>query len=185
MYKHSKYENLNAEEEIDKLKNEIEELKISNNAKINMIINAQNLELKKNKIELNELKKLNQRLTIENKLFKERIESTELKRKARNYQCCVCKFESDDMDKIEKHIRRKHHEMAKEFFKNLEMLRLQDCCVCRKVFYNTIDFKKHEENACMCSICQLCMPMYSDNVELRYCYAMEHVGGEVIEKLFV
>ena len=76
MYKHSKYENLNAEEEIDKLKNEIEELKISNNAKINMIINAQNLELKKNKIELNELKKLNQRLTIENKLLKERIEST-------------------------------------------------------------------------------------------------------------
>ena len=82
MYKHSKNENLNAEEE---LKNVIEELKISNNAKINMIINVQNLELKKNKIELNELKKLNQRLTIENKLFKERIESTELKRKARNF----------------------------------------------------------------------------------------------------
>ena len=80
---------------------------------------------------------------------------------------------------------RKHHEMAKEFIEDLEMLRLQDCRVCRKVFYNTKDLKKNEQNAYMCSISQLCMPMKSDNLELRYCYAMEHVGGEVIGKLFV
>ena len=93
---------------------------------INIIINGQKLELKKQENELVELKKQNQRLAIESKLFKERIESTELKRKARSYQCCMCRFESDYMDKIENHMSSKHNEMAKEFIEDLEILRLQD-----------------------------------------------------------
>ena len=59
MYKHSKYENLNVVDELDKLNCEIEELKKSNNAKKDMCINAQNLEVKEHQAELIELKKQN------------------------------------------------------------------------------------------------------------------------------
>ena len=57
-------------------------------------------------------------------------------------------------------------------------------CVLKIAVFAGKYFKTHDEQAWMCSICQLCMPMTSDNPDLRYCFAMKHVRGTVIEKLF-
>ena len=59
MYKHNKYEDINLEEEIDRLRSEIKELRESNNAKIDVL----------KKIHIREIEKLQLSKTIQESWF--------------------------------------------------------------------------------------------------------------------
>ena len=50
---------------------------------------------------------------------------------------------------------------------------MEDCGICKKIFYSEEELKKHEdERTRLCGICELCLTHDSD--EFKYCVAMEH-----------
>ena len=70
-------------------------------------------------------------------------------------------------------------EVDKEYFLNPETkgngnLSVEDCCICKKLFYSEEELKKHEdERTRMCVTCGRCMT--PDSEEYKYCVAMEHL----------
>ena len=119
------------------------------------LIKVLNLKIKKQEDNNIALRKLNSKLNTENGILRTRLDSID--KPLNRYQCCMCKFESGRVDKIRKHMFRNHPDTVKEVDEDLYILSVEDCCVLRKVFYNSENLKKHEEKVCMCFICQLCM----------------------------
>ena len=86
----------------------------------------------------------------------------------------MCDFESRDKNEIINHMTINHEEVDKQCYVNEDTsedgeLCIEDCAICKKIFYSEESLKKHGEGS---GTCGLCMKM--DNRDQKYCSAMEH-----------
>ena len=185
-----------AVKEIDKLKAEIMKLQEENDNRVNLLVRVHLREIEDFKIENialkvkvesqtealgisntknNKLKQLNTVVEAKNKtLMKKLLEVEYNKKYIREYQCEMCDFESRDKNDIINHMTINHEEVDKQCYVNEDTsedgeLCIEDCAICKKIFYSEESLKKHGEGS---GTCGLCMKM--DNCDQKYCSAMEH-----------
>ena len=186
-----------AVKDIHKLKAEIVKLQNENDNKVNLLVRVhlreiedfriQNLALKKKvatqtaALEISEktnceLKQLITAVEVKNQIFKKKLLEVEDKKKyIREYQCEMCDFESAYRNEILNHMNINHEEVDKLSYVNENPeeegeLCVEDCVICKKIFYTKEGLKKHEEESKQ--TCGMCMKM--DNCDTKYCSAMDH-----------
>ena len=89
-----------------------------------------------------------------------------------SYKCDNYNFESEDMNKTEKHITDIHNEIEKECCVESGMIAVEICYICNTVFYSKEDLDNHTKLEIQCSICKVCMAVGSSDFD--YCASMEH-----------
>ena len=123
--------------------------------------------------ENDKLRLANEQLDNDNTILKKRLTSIEKKSmNIRSYKCDKCKFKSEDRNKIEQHTTDNHSEIEKEYYIEQDMIAVEICFICDKVFYSKEDLDNHKQLKFQCSICQVCVTGGSS--DLDYCSAMEH-----------
>ena len=122
-----------------------------------------------------ELKQLNSEVEVKNQTFmKKLLEVDDKKKYIRDYQCELCNFESSRKNEILNHMNINHEEVDKEFYVNEDPdedseLCIEECAICKKIFYTQEGLKKHGEDSGTCGRC-----MRMDNCDKKYCSAMNH-----------
>ena len=165
---HAMIELNNMIEQVETLKAEITSLKVENVEK-----EIKLKEMKKISEENDKLRMENYKLNKDNSILKKRLTSIEYKSmNIQSYQCDKCKFESKDRNKIEEHMTDNHNEIEKEYYVESDMIAVEICFICDKVFYSKEDLDNHKQLKFKCSICKVCVTEGSS--EIDYCSAMEH-----------
>ena len=120
---------------LETLTAEITNLKVGNVEK--------EIKLKEIKIISEENDKLrleNEKLDKDNTILKKRLTSIEKKSmNIQSYKCDKCKFKSEDRNKKEKHTTDNHSEIEKEYYIEQDMIAVEICFICDKVFYSKED----------------------------------------------
>ena len=115
----------------------------------------------------------NEKVIKDKSILKKRLTSIEDKNmNTQSYQCDKCKFESEDRNKIEQHMTDNHSEIEKEYYVASDMIAVEICFICDKVFYSKEDLDNHKQLKFHCQICKV--RVTGGSLEIDYCSAMEH-----------
>ena len=158
---HARIELNNIIKQVETRKAEITNLKVENVEK--------EIKLKEMKIrsEDNDKHRLeNEKLNKENTIIKKRLTSIEEKSmNIQSYHCDKFKFESEDRNKIEQHMTDYHSEIEKEFYTKSNMIAVEICFICDKVFYIKEDLDIHKQLKFIFQICKVCVTGGSTEID--------------------
>ena len=129
---------------METLKPEITNLKVENAEKENklkdmIIISEEN----------DKLRMANEKLNKDNTILKKRS----IKEKSMHIQSNQCdkfKFESEDRNKIGQHMTNNHFEIEKEYNIESDMIAVEICLICNKVFYSKEYLDNHKQLKFQC-----------------------------------
>ena len=81
------------------------------------------------------LKMANEKVIKDKSILKKRLTSIEDKNMwIQSYQCDKCNFKSEERDTIEEHMTNNHSEIEKEYYVESDMIAVEICFICDKVF---------------------------------------------------
>ena len=102
-------------------------------------------------------------MTMINKVFFKKLEEIDDDKKHwREYQCALCDYKSSYKKAALIHMSVNHTEVKKKYFDESGDLDVEDCGICKKIFYSEEELEKHEDERT-----RLCD-------EFKCCIAMEH-----------